>query len=281
LVYDALFRAAAETIREVAADPKYLGAQVGLLLVLHTWGQQLQLHPHVHGVVTGGGLSCNAQGVVDPTPRWVSCQPGFFLPVRVLSRLFRGKFLAELTRRYERGELTGFASAAEFAAWHRPLRATDWVVYSQPPFAGPKVVLKYLARYTHRVAISNGLLVGWRDGRVRFTYKDYRDGSKAKVLALDGVEFVRRWVQHVLPSGFVKVRHYGLLANRERETKLALCRRLLWPRAALAGPAVAPVAEREAEPCPVCGGRAWVEAGRFARGQRWPAGGGVGSCDSS
>jgi hypothetical protein len=251
-VYDALLGAAAETIRAVAADPKHLGAEVGLLLVLHTWGQTLSYHPHVHGIATGGGLT--------PEGRWRSCRPGFFLPVRVLGRVFRGKFLARLREAFVRGKLAGFDTARAFEAWEASLRAKDWVVYSQPPFGGPAVVLKYLARYTHRVAIGNSRLVAF-DGRlVTFTYKDYADAARTKAMTLDGVEFLRRWVQHVLPRGFVKIRHYGLLANRGREAKLARCRRRL-----LASGGWVPVPEPEARPrgCPVCGRVAWRIGERF------------------
>jgi Putative transposase/Transposase zinc-binding domain len=228
-VYNQLFQAASATIREIAADPKYLGAQVGLLLMLHTWGQNLHHHPHVHGIVTGGGLSCDGSGQVDPSPRWVSCRPGFFLPVRVLSRVYRGKFLAGLRQAYARGQLLGFEKVDSFECWLATLQRQDWVVYSHPPAAGPEVVLKYLARYVHRVAISDSRLVALENGQVTFTLKDYREGGRVKTQTLDVIEFLRRWVQHVLPRGLVKVRHYGLLANRYREEKLALCRRLLWP----------------------------------------------------
>jgi hypothetical protein len=252
-VYDALMSAAAQTIREVAADPKHLGAEVGLLLVLHTWGQTLSYHPHAHGIATGGGLT--------PDGRWRSCRPGFFLPVRVLGRVFRGQFLARMRDAFGRGRLAGFADAAAFAAWAGVLGAKDWVVYSKPPFGGPAVVLKYLARYTHRVAIGNSRLVTLDGGRVTFTYTDYADAARTKTMTLDGVEFLRRWVQHVLPRGFVKVRHYGLLANRDRAAKLAACRRLLW---AAGRWAVAAVAEPAARPdgCPVCGATAWAVVGR-------------------
>ena len=232
-LYGLLFRAAADTVAAVAADPKHLGAQVGLLAVLHTWGQNLHHHPHLHCVATGGGLSCNRRGVVDQQPRWLSCRPGFFLPVRVLGRVFRGKFLAGLRQAFDRqrlrfgGRLAGLARPAAFAAWLRPLYQTDWVVYAKPPFGGPPQVLKYLARYTHRVALSNHRLVRLHDGRVTFRYKDYADDARDKLLTLDAVEFLRRFVQHVVPRGFVKIRHYGLLANRSRQAKLTVCRQLL------------------------------------------------------
>ena len=230
-MYDLLFTEAAATIREVAANPKRLGAMPGLLLVLHTWGQTLMHHPHVHGVVTGGGLSCNASGTIDANPKWVSCKKGFFLPVRVLSRVFRGKYLAGLKRLQHRlrffGKYHALADPAAFHAFLSPLYKKDWVVYAKKPFGGPTQVLKYLARYTHRVAISNSRLVSLENGLVSFTYKDYADGNEQKTMTLDAIEFLRRFVQHVLPRGFVKMRHYGLLANRFREARLQACRRFL------------------------------------------------------
>jgi Putative transposase/Transposase zinc-binding domain len=251
-VYDALLGAAARTIREVAADPKHLGAEVGLLLVLHTWGQTLSYHPHAHGIATGGGLT--------PDGRWASCRPGFFLPVRVLSRVFRAAFLARMREAFVRGKLLGFADAAAFEAWVAGLSGKEWVVSSQPPFGGPAVVLKYLARYTHRVAIGNARLVALDGGRVSFTYKDYADAARTRVMTLEGVEFLRRWVTHVLPRGFVKVRHYGLLANRDREANLTRCRRQL-----LASGGQWPVPQPEVRPdgCPACGGTAWRIGERF------------------
>jgi hypothetical protein len=268
-VYNALFAAAAETIGSVAADPRHLGAQVGLLLVLHTWGQDLHYHPHVHGVVTGGGLACDPDGVPEEPPRWLSCRPGFFLPVRVLSRVFRGKFLALLRQAFLAGKLLGFADAAEHARWERALRSQDWVVYSKPPFGGPEVVLRYLSLYTHRVAVSDRRLVGLADGQVTFTAKDYRRGGKVKRLTLSADEFLRRWVQHVLPRGFVKIRSYGLLANRCRREKIGQCRRLLWPKVALRTltPAAAPVQEPV---CPRCGCRRWVKVGEVGRSEAVP-----------
>jgi hypothetical protein len=229
-VYDLLMRSAAATLRDVAANPKRLGAAVGVLMVLHTWGQNLHHHPHVHCVVTGGGLSCNAHGVVDASPRWQPCRPGFFLPVRVLSRVFRGKFLAGLRHLCDNGEIFWpgrLAEARVRAAWYAALAAKDWVVYAKRPFGGPAQVLKYLARYTHRVAISNSRLLELREGLVTFRYKDYADEHRHKTMTLEADEFLRRFVQHVLPKSFVKVRHYGLLANRHRAERLAVCRRLL------------------------------------------------------
>lgn len=232
-MYDLLFQAAARAIRAVAAHPKRLGAMPGLLLVLHTWGQTLQHHPHVHGVVTGGGLSCDASGTLDASPRWVACRKGFFLPVRVLSRVFRGKYLDGLRRAHRRGQLRfvgkllPLVDAAAFHAFVRRLYQKDWVVYAKRPFGGPAQVLKYLARYTHRVAISNHRLVKLEAGRVTFRYKDYADDNKQKLMTLDALEFLRRFVQHVLPAGFTKIRHYGLLANRFRAERLATARRML------------------------------------------------------
>jgi hypothetical protein len=252
-------------LRDVAANPKRLGAQIGMLLVLHTWGQNLHHHPHVHAVVSGGGLSCNAQGVVDASPRWVACRPGFFLPVRVLSRVFRGKYLARLRQAFDQGQLVfpgklaALANAAAFARWLTPLCHQDWVVYAKRPFGGPEQVLKYLARYTHRVAISNQRLLSVADGRVTFRYKDYADDHRSKTMTLSAEEFLRRFVQHVLPKGFVKVRHYGLLAPRDRDERLALCRRLLLPATVaipLSGDAGAATLTPAREPsCPQCGGR--------------------------
>ena len=263
VLYDLLFQAAAATLRVVAANPKRLGAMLGVLLVLHTWGQTLRHHPHVHGVVTGGGLSCDADGVLDAAPHWVSCRPGFLLPVRVLSRVFRGQFLDGLGTAFARGKLVfpgrlaALHTPGAFASWLSSLGRKDWVVYSKPPFGGPAQVLKYLARYTHRVALSNSRLVALEGGRVTFRYQDYADGRKHKTMTLAAEEFLRRFVQHVLPKGFVKVRHYGLLANRCREERLHRCRRLLLsatvtpPASVGEGGVVAP-APRPC--CPWCGG---------------------------
>jgi len=263
VVYDLLMRSAAATLREVAANPKRLGATVGVLMVLHTWGQNLHHHPHVHCVVTGGGLSCERAGKPDVSPRWVACRPGFFLPVRVLSRVFRGKFLAGLRAAFAEGtlvlpdRLAALAEAPARAAWYSSLCAKDWVVYAKPPFGGPAQVLKYLARYTHRVAISNARLLELGEGRVTFRYKDYADAHKHKAMTLDADEFLRRFVQHVLPKSFVKIRHYGLLANAQREVRLELCRRLLLVTAVPPAPLSEDAAIIEpAQPrcCPKCGG---------------------------
>jgi putative transposase/transposase-like zinc-binding protein len=260
VVYDLLLRSAAATLRDGAANPQRLGATVGMLLVLHTWGQNLHHHPHVHGVVTGGGLSCARTGKIDATPRWVACRPGFFLPVRVLSRIFRGKFLAGLRAAIDAGEVPlprALVEARAAAGWWSSLYAKEWVVYSKRPFGGPEQVLKYLARYTHRVAISNARLLELRDGRVTFRYQDYADARQQKTMTLAAVEFLWRFVQHVLPKGFVKIRHYGLLANAQREARLALCRRLLLVvavAAALPPPTAVPLEPAQPRCCPNCGG---------------------------
>jgi hypothetical protein len=255
-MYNLLMQSAAETLRAVSANPQRLGAQVGVLMVLHTWGQNLHHHPHVHCVVTGGGLSCNARGEVNASPRWVSCRPGFFLPVRVLSRLFRGKFLAGLRALHTQGKLNlPELVAASFTAWLSPLYAKDWVVYAKPPFGGPEQVLKYLARYTHRVAISNHRLVKLEDGKVTFRYRDYADSRKEKFLTLSTEEFLRRFVMHVLPKGFMKIRHYGLLSSRQREMRLRVARRLLLAVTALVAVVAAPSVEAASPAtCPRCGG---------------------------
>jgi Putative transposase len=256
-------RSAAATLRAVAANPKRLGAAIGVLMMLHTWGQNLHHHPHVHCVVTGGGLSCDEHGKVDALPRWVACRPGFFLPVRMLSRVFRGKFLAGLRTAFEQGKLAlpgrlaPLAEPKARAAWWSSLYGKAWVVYAKRPFGGPAQVLRYLARYTHRVAISNSRLLELRDGQVSFRYKDYADSHRDKRMTLSAEEFLRRFVQHVLPKGFVKIRHYGLLANRQRQDRLAVCRRLL-----LAAGVAATVSSDDAPPiepaqprcCPECGG---------------------------
>ena len=265
-MYNLLMQSAAETLREVAANPQRLGAQVGVLMVLPTWGQNLHHHPHVHCVVTGGGLSCNARGEVDASPRWVSCRPGFFLPVRVLSRVYRGKFLAGLRALHTAGKLTlpgALAEPTAFTAWLSPWYAKDWVVYAKPPFGGPEQVLKCLARYTHRVALSNHRLVKLEEGRVTFRYRDYADSRKEKLLTLSAEEFLRRFVQHVLPKGFMKIRHYGLLSSRHREARLHLSRRLLLPRLAVASKAEA-IEPAEPARCPACG------SVRRARGELLP-----------
>lgn len=226
VVYDILFQATAKTLRTIAADPKHLGAEIGFIAILHTWGQNLLHHPHLHCVVPGGGLSPDGQ-------RWIACRPGFFLPVRVLSRLFRRLFLAELRRAYDSGVLCFFNDLAPllqpqaFARYLAPVARGEWIVYAKPPFGGPDRVLEYLGRYTHRVAISNNRLVGFTGEEVVFRWKDYRHESKQKIMRLTADEFVRRFLLHVLPTGFQRIRHYGLLGNRSREAKLEQCRRLL------------------------------------------------------
>ena len=226
VVYDLLFHATAETLRTIAADPKHLGAEIGFIAILHTWGQNLLHHPHLHCVVPGGGLSSDGE-------RWISCRPGFFLPVRVLSRLFRRLFLEQLQRVFDTGHLhfyhalEGLQAPAAFARYLAPAWKTEWVVYAKPPFGGPRQVLEYLGRYTHRVAISNNRLIGFADNQVTFHWKDYRHESRPKVMQLAADEFIRRFLLHVLPSGFQRIRHHGFLANRYRTVKLAQCRQLL------------------------------------------------------
>jgi Putative transposase/Transposase zinc-binding domain len=269
IAYDLLLRSAAETLRRLAADPKHLGAQIGVLAVLHTWGQNLQLHPHAHCVVPGGGLS------PDGT-RWIGSSDKFFLPVRVLSQVFRGKLLAGLRAAFAQGRLRfpgAFTAPAARDEFERLLAAstkTDWVVYAKPPFGGPEQVLKYLAQYTHRSAISNRRLLDLDEGRVSFRYKDYAHGSRKRTMKLSAVEFVRRFLLHVLPAGFVRIRHYGILSNRLRHEKLELCRSLLGPCLA-AEPelpeAEAPERSTSISPtrvCPVCG------AGRMILIQKLP-----------
>ncbi|MEO8923946.1 MAG: IS91 family transposase [Caldimonas sp.] len=226
VVYDILFRATAETLRVISADRKHLGAEIGFIAILHTWGQNLMHHPHLHCVVPGGGISLDGE-------HWVCCKPGFFLPVRVLSRLFRRLFLEHLHRAFDDDALHFFNAMAHlqdagaFAAYLAPVARAEWVVYAKPPFGGPQQVLAYLGRYTHRVAIANSRLLSFDDDAVGFDWKDYRHESKHKVMRLDAGEFVRRFLLHVLPSGFQRIRHFGLLANRYREVKLARCRQLL------------------------------------------------------
>jgi hypothetical protein len=232
VVYGLLFDVAAETLLTIAADPKHLGARIGATLVLHTWGSALTHHPHVHGVVPGGGLSPDGTS-------WVACRHGFFLPVRVLSRLFRRRFLEELVARHRAGQLkffgeqTHLADAKTFAKWLAPLRRCEWVVYAKRPFAGPEAVLAYLSRYTHRVAISNSRLLAMDERGVTFRWKDYRvkDGTpgktRHKTMTLSADEFMRRFLLHVLPGGFHRIRHYGLLANGCHKASIARARALL------------------------------------------------------
>ncbi len=258
VIYRLLFKVAAETLRTIAADPKHLGAQIGVTLVLHTWGSALTHHPHVHGIVPGGGLSPDGE-------RWVACKSGFFLPVRVLSRLFRRRFLEELDKAHRTGQLRFFAEhapladAMAFTEWLAPLRKCEWVVYAKRPFAGPAAVLAYLSRYTHRVAISNQRLLRFDEHGVTFRWKDYRakEGMRQKTMTLEADEFMRRFLLHVLPSGFHRIRHYGLVANAGRRENLARACELLH----VAPKAVAECQDAEApvgfiQPafvCPHCG----------------------------
>jgi len=261
VVYGLLFAAAAETLLTIAADPSHLGARIGLTAVLHTWGSALTHHPHVHCIVPGGGIS------LDGT-RWVACRAGFFLPVRVLSRLFRRLFLDKLSAAHRAGELkffgehTALAQTQAFAKFLQPLRRIDWVVYAKRPFAGPEAVLAYLSRYTHRVAIANSRLIALDDHGVTFQWKDYRakGGCRYQPMTLPTGEFMRRFLLHVLPCGLHRIRHYGLLANAARVANLARARALLAPPPVLAIPELAasqPPATPDTpqgRPCPCCGG---------------------------
>jgi hypothetical protein len=231
VIYDLLFRASADTLLEVARDPKHLGAEIGFFSVLHTWNQKLGLHPHVHCVVPAGGLSPDRR-------RWIKPRYAFFLPVKVLSRVFRGKFVAALQRAFReqrlrfQGSLTPLAQPKTFTAWLRPLFRKDWVVYSKRPFGGPEYVLQYLGRYTHRVAISNHRLISFADGKVTFRWRDSAHHNEQKLLTLSLDEFLRRFLLHLLPKRFVRIRNFGFLANRQRATSLPLCFQLLPSRSA-------------------------------------------------
>ena len=269
-IYDLLFKVSAETMVTIAADPKHLGGRIGITSVLHTWGSALTHHPHVHMIVPGGGISPDGE-------RWVSCRSGFFLPVRVLSRLFRRRFLEKLAAAHQAGRLSFFgehtklADAQSFAAFLAPLRKAEWVVYAKRPFGGPQAVLAYLSRYTHRVAIANSRLIAFDERSVTFKWKDYRiegrDRYKQMTLATD--EFIRRFLIHVLPNGLHRIRHYGLLASANRADNIARARELLavppsakqseTPKAAIDQPRVLPC------PCPCCGGR-MIVIETFARG---------------
>lgn len=257
IVYGLLFQAVSETLLQIAAQPEHLGAKIGFLAVLHTWGQNLLHHPHLHCVVPAGGLSADGQS-------WISSRDGFFLPVRVLSRVFRGTFIALVKRAHERGRLLFSGSLrplADRAAFERLVDQavrTDWVVYAKPPFGGPRQVLKYLARYTHRVAISNARLAAFDGQRVSFRWKDYADGSRQKMMTLHADEFLRRFLMHVLPKGFLHIRYYGFLANRHRQQKLAAIRQLLGAASPISSPESVPQAAlpsseaASGELCPVC-----------------------------
>jgi hypothetical protein len=226
VVYGILFQTASKTLRTIAADPKHLGAEIGCFAVLHTWGQNLLHHPHLHFVIAGGGLA-------PESDRWISCRPGFFLPVRVLSRLFRRLFVKALRKAFESGKLHFFSSLQSlldpeaFLRYLAPVRKKEWGVYAKPPFSGPQQVLDYVGRYTHRVAISNDRLLDIEDGEIRFRWKDYRDHNQQKTMTLKADEFIRRFLLHVLPDAFQRIRYFGFLGNRYRKQKLALCRQLL------------------------------------------------------
>jgi hypothetical protein len=264
VVYDLLFRVASETLLTIAADPQHLGVRIGLTAVLHTWGSALTHHPHVHIIVPGGGISPDGL-------RWIACRPGFFLPVRVLSRLFRRLMLEKLTQAHVDGRLAFFGAqalltdAGAFAAFLAPLKKTKWFVYAKRPFAGPEAVLAYLARYTHRVAIANSRLITLNDAGVTFRWKDYRADGRArhKTMTLATHEFIRRFLLHLLPAGFHRIRHYGLYANGQRRVAIARARQLLDAATAEAAatertdndneaPETAPT---PAQRCPCCGGR--------------------------
>ena len=247
VVYGLLFAAAAETLKAITSDPKHLGAEIGFTAVLHTWGQTLTHHPHVHCIVPGGGLS--------PDGVWISCRPGYFLPERVLSALFRGVFLGKIRAAYNDKRLQFFSDLAHleersaFSAYLAPLWQLSWVVDCKQPFAGPEQVLRYLSRYTHRVAISDHRLVDVADERVTFRWKDYSNGSRIKLMKLAPAEFMRRFLLHVLPDGFQRIRHYGFLANGNRQAKLARIRQLL-PAASQAQQQLVPTTEESTAPTP-------------------------------
>lgn len=268
LIYGMLFRAVSETLLTIAADRRHLGAHVGFLAVLHTWNQKLMHHPHLHCVVPSGGLSPDRS-------QWMRCRQGFFLPVKVLGRLFRGKFLAFLGDAFRKkklrlvGALTNLRKPAEFDRFLRQLRGANWVVFAKQPFGGPEHVIKYLARYTHRVAIANGRLVEMQNGQVTFRWRDSADGNQQKSMTLDAVEFIRRYLMHVLPPGFVKIRHFGFLANRSRREALRLCRSLLPMPATAPSDSLTATQRRAVErTCPLCKIGTlhildWIPAGTF------------------
>jgi hypothetical protein len=249
ILYDLLFQTNAETLIEVAADPKHLGARIGFLAVLHTWGQNLQHHPHVHCVIPAGGLSPHES-------RWIRSTTSFFVPVRVLSKLFRGKFVGGPKRLFRshqlsfRGSLSSLADSKQFRRFLRQLFRKDWIVYAKKPFRGPAYVLQYLARYTHRVAISNHRLISFQEGKVTFRYKDYAHGNKKRKMTLTSDEFLRRFLLHVLPGGFVRIRHYGFLANRSRSRLVTIARQLLDLAAVASSTPVQPMPDTWL--CPKC-----------------------------
>jgi Putative transposase/Transposase zinc-binding domain len=254
VIYDLLFKTAAETVLTIAADPKHLGARIGITAVLHTWGSALTHHPHLHMIVPGGGIALDGK-------RWVSCRPGFFLPVRVLSRLFRRLFLQKLATIHKQLQFFGnharLADAQAFAAYLAPLHKSEWVVYSKRPFGGPEAVLAYLSRYTHRVAIANSRLIAFDQNGVTFKWKDYRiegrDRYKTMTLATD--EFIRRFLIHVLPRGFHRIRHYGLLARPAGAGNIARARQLLGAAKPQSESPDADATDHNKPACPCCGGR--------------------------
>jgi len=225
VLYDLLFRSSSETLTELANDPKHIGAKIGVIGILHTWGQNLMDHPHIHCVATGGGMS--------PDGSWVSCRRGFFLPVKVMSALFRGKFLDLLKNCFQKevlvfpDQICHLKQPDHFDAFRKRLSRKKWVVYCKPPFDGPQRVLQYLGRYTHRIAISNNRILAIQDGNVSFRWRDYADDNRQKTMTLKADEFIRRFLLHVLPSRFVRIRHFGLLANRNRKDNIVACRKIL------------------------------------------------------
>ncbi len=274
VVYDILFTAAADAIRMIAADPKHLGAETGMIAILHTWGQTLTHHPHIHCLVPGGGLASDGS--------WVGCRPGFFLPVRVLSRLYRRLFLEHLQAAFDAGDLKFFgdlaplSESAAFAEHLKPMRRIKWVVYAKRPFAGPQKVLDYLGRYTHRVAIANSRLLACENGQVRFRWKDYRAQDKSKAMTLDAGEFIRRFLLHVLPKNFRRIRHFGFLANACRAAKLPRIRAVLGAREQPKTVEPSDYRERYAaltghrlDICPICGGR-MIDIGQWPRSSPFP-----------
>jgi hypothetical protein len=251
LLYDLLFAAASQTLQTFARDPQHLGGELGLTAILHTWSQTLSLHPHLHCIVTGGALASDGSCWISPR------HPSFLFPVRALAKVFRGKFLEGLRKHFDRGELGADDS---LPALLHTLRGHDWVVYAKPPFAGPESVLRYLGRYTHRIAISNRRILRMEGDRVALRYRDYADGNRTKVLELSAHELLRRFLLHILPRGFVRIRHYGLLANRSRKERIARCRQLLNAQALPAPPTQESLCEKmlrltglDLTACPVCG----------------------------
>jgi hypothetical protein len=271
ILYDLLFQASGATLLEIAADPKHLGAEIGFLSVLHTWGQTLQFHPHVHCVIPAGGLAPDHQ-------RWIRPRYPFFLPVLVLGAVFRGKFVAGLKRAWKAGqlclpgELQMLKQEKAFRSFLRSLHRERWVVYSKPPFGGPQYVLHYLARYTHRVAISNHRLVNFADGQVTFRWKDYAHGNKKRMMTIKADEFLRRFLMHVLPRGFVRIRFFGFLANRRRAALLPRCRQLVETQPPRSGDSLELASACSANPlwrCPKCGGPMVVIERLTAQQLRW------------